>query len=52
MVKSQKELAAEMEGLKLVRERRAKEAAERIAKDGHDRYAPVGSANGPPAKKE
>ena len=49
--KSKKELEADMEKLRLVRERRAQQAAERIAKEGFDRFAPPGSANGPPLPK-
>ena len=49
--KSEKELEADMEKLRLVRERRAQQAAERIAKEGFDRFAPPGSANGPPLPK-
>ena len=49
--KSKKELEADMEKLRLVRERRAQQAAERIAKEGLDRFAPPGSANGPPLPK-
>lgn len=49
--KSQKELEADMDKLRLVRERRAAQAAERIAKEGFDRFAPPGSANGPPLPK-
>ena len=37
-----------MEKLKLVRERRAKEAAERIAREGYDRFLPPGAPGGPP----
>jgi hypothetical protein len=50
IAKSQKELEADMEKLKLVREKRAKEAAERIAREGYDRYLPPGAPGGPPAK--
>ena len=50
--KSQKELEADMEKLRLVRERRAKEAAERIAREGYDRFLPPGAPGGPPAKKD
>jgi len=46
--KSKKEMEAEMEKLKLVRERRAKEAAERIAREGYDRFLPPGAPGGPP----
>ena len=49
--KSKKELEADMEKLRIVRERRAQQAAERIAKEGFDRFAPPGSANGPPLPK-
>mgnify|MGYP001626939403 CR=1 FL=1 len=49
--KSQKELEADMDKLRLVRERRAAQAAERIANEGFDRFAPQGSANGPPLPK-
>ena len=49
--KSQKELEADMDKLRLVRERRAAQAAERIANEGFDRFAPPGSANGPPLPK-
>jgi hypothetical protein len=41
-------MEAEMEKLKLVRERRAKEAAERIAREGYDRFLPPGAPGGPP----
>jgi len=37
--KTEKEIADEMERLKIVRERRAREAAQRIEKEGFDRYA-------------
>jgi hypothetical protein len=50
--KSQKELEADMDKLRLVRERRAAQAAERIANEGFDRFAPPGSANGPPLPKK
>ena len=49
--KSQGEREADMENLKLVRERRAKEAADRIAREGYDRFLPLGAPGGPPAKK-
>lgn len=46
--KSKKELAAEMEKLKIVRERREKERLERIAREGYDRFLPPGAPGGPP----
>ena len=48
MQKSKKELAAEMEKLKIVRERREKERLERIAREGYDRFLPPGAPGGPP----
>ena len=50
VVENRRRLEAEMEKLRLVRERRAQQAAERIAKEGFDRFAPPGSANGLPSQ--
>jgi hypothetical protein len=50
--KSKKELEAEMEKLRIVRDRRAKEAADRIAREGYDRFLPPGAPGGPPAKTD
>jgi hypothetical protein len=50
--KSAKDIAEDLAKLTLIRDRRAKEAADRIARDGHDRFLPAGTPGGPPLKKD
>jgi hypothetical protein len=44
-------MSADMERLRLIRERRAQQAKERIESEGFDRFAPVSGGNRPPIKK-
>ena len=44
-------MSADMERLRLIRERRAQQAKERIEAEGFDRFAPISDGNRPPIKK-
>ena len=50
--KSEREISADMERLRLIREKRAADAAKRVADEGYDRYAPVGSKDGKPKRED
>eukprot|EP00310_Coccolithus_braarudii_P019369 CAMPEP_0183351996 /NCGR_PEP_ID=MMETSP0164_2-20130417/26744_1 /TAXON_ID=221442 /ORGANISM="Coccolithus pelagicus ssp braarudi, Strain PLY182g" /LENGTH=234 /DNA_ID=CAMNT_0025524321 /DNA_START=35 /DNA_END=740 /DNA_ORIENTATION=- len=48
---SPEQIAKDMERLQMIRDKRAKDAANRIAKDGYDRMKPLSADNHPPGTK-